>query len=147
MSAQEDAHSVSDEHDADAIGPNGPLHVPITKFQRIALRRRELIYGYQASGGKEMGDSSRDPRMRDALSDATEVGAQAEGTESLKANAIGEWGGTTGAARQHVSNVHRDLKESELVQRERIRERAWSGVWGCSRRSSSCRRAIGRKRD
>eukprot|EP00873_Tetraselmis_striata_P021282 jgi/Tetstr1/441546/TSEL_003126.t1 len=74
-----------------------------------------------------MGDASRDFRIRDGRGYAAEVGARAEGTkraESLKADAIEEWGGIIGVAGQHLANVHRSLRESEAVQRERIRERA-----------------------
>eukprot|EP00873_Tetraselmis_striata_P004242 jgi/Tetstr1/424506/TSEL_015034.t1 len=59
-----------------------------------------------------------DLRIRDGLSYATEVGARAEGTESLKADAIKEWGRTIGAAGQHLANVHRSLRESIAVRRE-----------------------------
>eukprot|EP00873_Tetraselmis_striata_P001209 jgi/Tetstr1/421473/TSEL_012422.t1 len=79
-----------------------------------------------------MGDASRDLRIRDDLSDATGVEARAEGTESLEADAKEERGGTNiiGAAGQHVANVHRGLRGSEAVKRERIRERARNMVRG-----------------
>eukprot|EP00873_Tetraselmis_striata_P007187 jgi/Tetstr1/427451/TSEL_001751.t1 len=97
-----------------------------------------------------MGDASRDLRIRDGLGYATEVGARAEGTESLKADAIEEWGRTIGAAGQHLANVHRSLRESEAVQRERVRERARNRVRGLGMQAKELfvkPRASGRERD
>eukprot|EP00873_Tetraselmis_striata_P004882 jgi/Tetstr1/425146/TSEL_015608.t1 len=98
-----------------------------------------------------MGDASRDDlRIRDGLSYATEVGALAEGTESLKADAVEEWGKAIGAAGQHLANVHRSLRESEAVQRERIRERARNMVRGLGMQAEELfvkPRANGRERD
>eukprot|EP00873_Tetraselmis_striata_P021427 jgi/Tetstr1/441691/TSEL_029915.t1 len=97
-----------------------------------------------------MGDASRDLRICDGLGYATEVGARAKGTESLKADAIEEWGRTIGAAGQHLVNVHRRLRESEAVQRERIRERARNRVRGLGMQAEELfvePRASGRERD
>eukprot|EP00873_Tetraselmis_striata_P013501 jgi/Tetstr1/433765/TSEL_022982.t1 len=52
-----------------------------------------------------MGDASRDLRIRDGLGYATEVGARAEGTESLKADAIEEWGRTIGEPLDSTSQM------------------------------------------